>query len=463
MKPLIGISYCHSARKVAEQVCSRLERDGFKVLIDFKDLKYGHDMNFFMEELITETGKLIILIDDEYAQKADNRSGGVGTETFLISSEMYAQVLPDRFIPCALKKDGHGNFVLPRYLKSRRCADFTSDEQIDRNWESVLAHITGEGEDDVHPESGLVDSLATGRNFIAQLATNFSIRTAREFLNHSRKYIDSLRVRDEVKVDSREFFQESIATYQKLIPIRNQFIELIYTMECVPSDQLVNIVIEFLEMLLNLKEPPLDKKACNTINEYRHIAHRVFAYDSFLHSIGTLMELFKFNEIHDVLSTEFPPTEFDSSMGYTQPNCYYDFLITKDNVLKLQPEYKKYSSPGLQLVKENATRNDITFDPHLMEADLLIYLHSLVNSFNWLPLTICYCDRTEMPRSFYIKCSGKRFFSYLAQSTGAATGDDVRNKFWENGGDERIRRIYTLSFAPKVSTLINLAELDTRG
>ncbi|MCD8243293.1 MAG: toll/interleukin-1 receptor domain-containing protein [Parabacteroides sp.] len=463
MRPRIGISYCHSARGVAEKICDRLEKNGFKVLIDFKDLKYGHDMNYFMEELITETGTLIILIDNEYAQKADERKGGVGTETFLISSEMYSQARPDRFIPCALEKDGKGGFILPKYLKSRMCADFTSEEQIEKNWASILTHLTSEERHEKSDDDNFVKSIDVGRDYIAQLNSSFSIRVAQEFLEHSFQYVDSLRVRREVKIDSREFYEECIALYQKLIPVRNQCIELIYIMEKAPSDQMVNIVTEMLEMLLTLKEPPLDKSTINTINEYRHASHRVFAYDIFLHSIATLMRLLKFSEIHEILTPGFTPTEYDRTMGYRQPNTYHDFFITKDDVFKRQPEYEKFISPGLQLVKENATRGDISFDPHLIEADVLIYLHSLVYSFYWLPMTICYCESTDMPRAFFMKCSGKRFFKYLAQATGISSGNDMRSSFLENGGDERIKAISSLFFAPKVSKLVNLDELDTRG
>jgi hypothetical protein len=64
------------------------------VILDKWDLREGHDAVAFMEKMVTdpEINKVLIIADQIYADKADGRSGGVGTETQIISKEVYEKL-----------------------------------------------------------------------------------------------------------------------------------------------------------------------------------------------------------------------------------------------------------------------------------------------------------------------------------------------------------------------------------
>ena len=53
-----------------------------------------------------------------YAAKADGREGGVGTETQIISQEVYNSVDQTKFVPVVRERDEAGNACLPAYLKT---------------------------------------------------------------------------------------------------------------------------------------------------------------------------------------------------------------------------------------------------------------------------------------------------------------------------------------------------------
>ena len=61
-----------------------------------------------MEAMVTnrDIQKVAIIIDHIYAEKADKRSGGVGTETQIISKEVYDKAQQDKFVAVVTEKYG---------------------------------------------------------------------------------------------------------------------------------------------------------------------------------------------------------------------------------------------------------------------------------------------------------------------------------------------------------------------
>jgi SEFIR domain len=91
--PKAFISYSWSSdqhQKWVLDLATQLREHGVDVTIDKWDLKEGHDAIKFMEKMVTdlEIKKVIIVLDRTYAEKADGRKGGVGTETQIISPEI---------------------------------------------------------------------------------------------------------------------------------------------------------------------------------------------------------------------------------------------------------------------------------------------------------------------------------------------------------------------------------------
>ena len=97
MPPKIFISYSWSNPQHQEVVrlwAEQLLADGIDVIIDIFDLKEGHDKYAFMEKMVSDQSvtHVLVICDKEYAEKADNRKAGVGTETQIISSSIYEKV-----------------------------------------------------------------------------------------------------------------------------------------------------------------------------------------------------------------------------------------------------------------------------------------------------------------------------------------------------------------------------------
>jgi hypothetical protein len=117
-KPKIFISYSWSSPEHEQWVlnlATELMEAGVDAVLDKWDLKEGNDAYAFMEKMVTDPNikKVIIVCDRKYSEKADKRSGGVGTETQIISPEIYEKENQDKFVAVLAERDADGNAYLP--------------------------------------------------------------------------------------------------------------------------------------------------------------------------------------------------------------------------------------------------------------------------------------------------------------------------------------------------------------
>lgn len=141
--PKIFISYSWSSDALVLELAQRLVSQGVDVVLDKWDLKEGQDKYAFMERCVNdpEITKVLIICDKAYAQKADDRTGGVGDETVIISSEIYGNMKQEKFIPVIAEKDEYGNPYTPTYIKTRIYIDLSNQNTYEMEYEKLLRNI----------------------------------------------------------------------------------------------------------------------------------------------------------------------------------------------------------------------------------------------------------------------------------------------------------------------------------
>lgn len=146
--PKVFISYSwgnqeHQMKVLA--LATSLVNDGINVLLDKWEISAGNDMNHFMEKSVTDptVDKVLLLLDKDYSFKADNRSGGVGTETQIISQQVYESVNQEKFIPVIFERDSNGEICKPAYLRSRFHYDLSREENYDREYRNLIRNLYG--------------------------------------------------------------------------------------------------------------------------------------------------------------------------------------------------------------------------------------------------------------------------------------------------------------------------------
>lgn len=143
--PQVFISFSWTTKEYQQKVidlASRMRHDGVDVKLDVWDLKDGQDKYVYMEQCVTnpEIDKVLILSDKLYAEKADNRKGGVGEETTIISPDVYGNADQQKFIPVIMERDPEGRVYLPAYIKSRMYRDLSGDN-FEEEYEALLRTI----------------------------------------------------------------------------------------------------------------------------------------------------------------------------------------------------------------------------------------------------------------------------------------------------------------------------------
>ena len=146
MNKKVFISYSWGNKEHQDWIVNlgkRLMTDTVDVILDRWSLKDGHDIHSFMEEMVKskDVFRVLIVCDKKYKEKADDREGGVGTETQIISPNLYSNEKQEKFIPIVLERDEDGKAYLPIYLSSRKYIDFSQEEDFEDSYEELLRNI----------------------------------------------------------------------------------------------------------------------------------------------------------------------------------------------------------------------------------------------------------------------------------------------------------------------------------
>jgi len=128
--PVVFISYAWGDTVHMDRVrylADRLNDRSVEVIFDQWDLSEGMDKYSFMEQAVAreDVTRVLMLCDRKYKEKANNRDGGVGDETQVISPEVYRDTSNTKFIPLVFEVDETNSPYLPIYLQSRIYIDFS--------------------------------------------------------------------------------------------------------------------------------------------------------------------------------------------------------------------------------------------------------------------------------------------------------------------------------------------------
>lgn len=108
---------------------------------DGYDLDSLVDKNFFMENATHDADFVVAITTCPYKAKADERRGGVGIETFLMSAVHWKGMLKDkRSKIIAVQREPDST---PRYLEGHFHVDFTQDAQFPAKLEELLQLLQG--------------------------------------------------------------------------------------------------------------------------------------------------------------------------------------------------------------------------------------------------------------------------------------------------------------------------------
>jgi hypothetical protein len=121
--PRVFLSYSHESdhhRHWVRRLAEDLTKNGVETTLDQWHLHVGDDIGAFMEQSLEKATYIVLVCTETFAQKANERSGGVGYEQAVFVGELLMnRQLSPRFLP--VLRSGDPSKGLPLYLRSRLC------------------------------------------------------------------------------------------------------------------------------------------------------------------------------------------------------------------------------------------------------------------------------------------------------------------------------------------------------
>lgn len=478
-KPKAFISYSWSSPGHCDQIrqyAERLVNDGVDVILDQWDLSEGQDKYAFMEKMVADESvtHVIIFSDKAYSEKADARAAGVGTESQIISKEIYSKVDQKKFIPVVCERQEGGEPYLPVFLGSRIWIDFSSSEQANENWERLVRAVYGQP---IHqkPSVGRAPSYLNPdaeRLAIPTIGKFESLKSALlnskptaslcrdDFLSAVFSFVDSSRVRARPE-DLDTFDEKVISDLRALLPIRDQLIDWLTIEAALPDNaKLEAVLVAFLERFLSLKYKPAE---INQWNDAWFDAHSIFVYELFLYVVATLIKADLPELVHEVLTTHLllPESEAHQNRDFVTVEEFFTYsqiLANRNKRLNL-----RRVSLLADLMKERATRTDIPFRD-VMQSELVITLMSLLSDGSrWYPHTLIYAGHGGTKFPLFVRGAQHKHYRRIQTIVGGLAADELRTKVKEGYERHGVNLWNDLSFHAGVSiwNAMNMDALDT--
>lgn len=441
--PKVFISYSWTSKEYQESVISlakRMRHDGVDVKLDVWDLKEGQDKYVYMEKCVVDDSidKVIILSDKIYAEKADHREGGVGSETTIISAEIYDDADQRKFIPVVMERDDYGRVYLPKYLKSRIYCDL-SGENYEKEYETLLRSIF-EVPAYRKPEIGerpkwLTEDAPDVLYGIKNIAKEISLKelnkargiSINEFLN---AYIESLKHFYKEHIDEKLYLK----SFVEIKEYRNVFLEHLNSFSS--SDGFGNIVADEFERLYNaLYDVTTFEPGKSSCSYDDFDLFRLHIWELFVCTITYMLHFDMYHDIHALLvHTYFLRV---SPLGSeTRPYSYAKLrFYSKMMEERIKPRLSgglanKFTLTGHYMVSDREYM-PIYSAKALANADLFLYqvyngmgLYDITSEWGaWFPTLYIYADQYD---SIWKKLVSKRFCKKIMPLFGVETIEELK-------------------------------------
>jgi len=455
-------------------LANELTESGVHVILDKWDLKEGHDSVAFMEKMVTDPQitKVAMICDEIYAAKADGRSGGVGTETQIISREVYENQEQGKFVAIIPQRDAQGKAYLPTYYKSRIYIDLSEPDSYADNFEKLLRWIYDKPLY-VRPEIGKrpsfleeSDGISLGTTAAHKRAIS-AIKDSKPFASGALDEYLSIFVSniERFRITSKEgeFDDKVIDSIEKFLPYRNELIGLFITLaQYAPEEENIRKIHRFFEALIPCMSRPENVNSWreSDFDNFKFIVHELFLY-----AIAILIKHERFDEVNLLLMQQYYAagrSDYGKDVMVSY-GVFRDFLHSLDhrnNRLKL-----RRLSLQADLLEQRSKHSGLEFR-YLMQADFVLFMRAEIMQSDiysrWFPDTLLYVGRFHSAFEIFARSSSKSYFDKVKSMLGIQNPSDLSELIEAYKADrQRLPRWDFESFNPSV--LLGYDRLATKA
>lgn len=142
--PKVSVSYSwedETHMQWVREFAARLRGDGVDVSLDQWMVGLGKPLPEFMEQLVRENERVLVICTPTYKEKSDARIGGVGYEGDLMTGEMLTQSKREKFIP--VLRAGIWAESIPSWLSGRFGVDLRGEEYTESEYRKLVDELHG--------------------------------------------------------------------------------------------------------------------------------------------------------------------------------------------------------------------------------------------------------------------------------------------------------------------------------
>lgn len=422
--------------KLATALCE----SGVDVILDKWALKEGHDSLVFMEKMVTdsEVKKVIMVCDEVYAAKADGRAGGVGTETQIISPNVYAKASQDKFVAVIAARDSDGKPYLPTYYKSRIYIDLSEEDRYAAEFERLLRWIFGKPLN-IKPDIGSPPAFLNDDNAQLSLGTTPAHRRVLDAIRNQKAHAQgaleeycSLFARNlqrfRIEGAAPDFDETVVRSITELLPYRNEFIRLVSVIaQYAPQEEFSRKLHRFFEQLIPYFDRP--PGAVSQWNEWNFDNFKFFVDELFLYALAILIKHERFSQAAILLSQPYYDSRrqeqygLDPMVGFTTFSHFLSSMQQRNQRLQLNK-----ISVRAMILNERSVGSGIEWRD-IAQADFVAFLRAELHAGDgpsgWLPDAQVYSGTVRGPFEIFARARSKSYFDQIKILLGVESRDDI--------------------------------------
>lgn len=413
--PRVFISYSWTNaehEKFVLDLATALRNHGVDAILDKWDLKPGQDKYVFMESMVTDStvSSVLVVCDSKYRDKANSRAGGVGTESQIISQELYGKVKQTKFIPVVCEYDEDDQPYLPVFMKGLIYVDMSSDERYGEGLDELLRLIF---EQPLYqkPRLGARPVFAddVGQPFAKELSA--VIRAVRD-AKPARQGLETLFIKSLLTEVTRLYAEPTgqdyhEGVYKEIVNtrfLRDQVADYCEAVAAFSGDEpsSINGFVRILEGIGAHFGPP--ERSGSYYPGWKDL-YSYFALEVFLIQVAALIRHVRWSSLRRLLSTTYIVRGDHGELKAESYPVFNRSLVSLDEHRNHALNLRR-TSLSADLLKERCSPEKTSF-AELMEADVLLGLISLARLGSasdsswrrrWIPrTTVYYGYGTKLP------------------------------------------------------------------
>lgn len=474
--PKIFISYSWSSDSLVLELAQRLVSHGVDVVLDKWDLREGQDKYVFMERCVNdpEISKVLIICDKAYAQKANDRTGGVGDETVIISGEIYGNMKQEKFIPVIAEKDEDGKPYVPTYINARIYIDLSNPDIFEEQYEKLLRNVY-EKPQFVKPKLGKrpewLDEEKTDffplKDLIRQIrGSNTDNKRKNCISRFQTAYIEALKTYFERGAKPERVYEIFLNTK----PVRDIFLDFVEVIAETESNY-AEILAECFESMYNQMTciKTFEPNACSAYKDELDVFKNLI-WELFICVIAFMRHTKDYMAINIMLTyTYFLETSIlGDSVIYNNYTAFRHYSHTIEEYYKPKTEMKnKYTLMG-DVICNQREKLPIYTRKAIAEADLFLYqvcnAYDLAgsekrgNEANWFPTCYIYAD--YMPDE-WSRMKSRRYCEKMMVLFGVDSLDKLKEVVKRCTYDDTMKYSGSWDAAPAILNCIKVEDIGT--